>query len=304
MRSKTNIAQLVLVLVMALVVSLGYSQEAVQLDSRLVNIRGDVYHVTNIQGGNVAVLLAGDRTLVVDAGSTVDGVERIKSAISEVRDQPIHLVVNTHWHSDHVAGNEKMYDLGAIIIAHENVKQRMLSEQFIEFLDRRVPVAPGKAVPQLTFSSELNLTLNGNDVHIFQIQPGHTDTDAVVFFRSANVIHVGDLYFNGLYPYIGISSGGSIDDVIKVIHIILSKLDDKTIVIPGHGALSNKAELTFYVNMLSTVRDRVQALMKEGKSLDEIIASRPTREYDDPWGKPWLKPEDFVRLVYMDLSRD
>jgi glyoxylase-like metal-dependent hydrolase (beta-lactamase superfamily II) len=289
---------------MTLVVSPGYSQEAVQLDSKLVKIRGDVYHVTNVPGGNVAVLLAGGRTLVVDTGSTVDGVERIKSAISEVRDQPIHLVVNTHWHSDHVAGNEKMYDLGATIIAHGNVKQRMLSEQYIEFLDRKVPVASGKAVPQLTFSGELNLTLNGNDVHVFQIQPGHTDTDAVVFFRSANVIHLGDLYFNGLYPYIGISSGGSIDDVIKVVHVIVSKIDDETVVIPGHGALSNKAELTSYVTMLTTVRDRVESLMKEGKSLDEIIASGPTREYDDPWGKPWLQPEDFVRLVYMDLSRN
>ncbi len=304
MKSRNMVAQLVLVFIMTLVVSLAYSQEAVQPDSKLVHIRGDVYHVTNIMGGNVAVLLAGDRTLIVDTGSTEDGVGRIKSAISEVRDQPIHLVVNTHWHPDHVAGNEKMYELGATIIAHDNVKQRMMSEQYIEFLDRKVPVPPAQAVPQLTFSGELNLNLNGNDVHIFQIQPGHTETDAVVFFKTANVIHLGDLYFNGLYPYIGISSGGSIDDMITVVHAILPKLDDQTIVIPGHGALSNKAELTAYVDMLTTVRDRMQALMKEGRSLEEIIASGPTREYDDPWGKPWLQPGDFVRLVYMDLSRN
>jgi glyoxylase-like metal-dependent hydrolase (beta-lactamase superfamily II) len=254
-------------------------------------------------GGNVAVFIDEDSTLLVDTGSSADGVENIKSAISKVSDKPIRLVVNTHWHSDHIAGNEKMSELGATIIAHDNGKQRMLSDQYIEFLGMAVPKAPEKAIPQATFSKELKLKIDGDDIFIFQVQQGHTDTDAVVFFKSANVIHVGDLYFNGWYPYIGVSSGGSINDMIKVINTILPKLDDKTIVIPGHGAISNKAEFTTYVNMLTSVRDRIQAKIKEGKSLDEIIASKPTEEYDDPWGIPWLKGEDFVRLVHMDLIR-
>jgi len=150
----------------------------------------------------------------------------------------------------------------------------------------------------------LKLGINGKDIKIFQIGPGHTDTDAVVFFESADVIHVGDLYFNGLYPYIGISSGGSINGVIAACNTILSMITEKTIVVPGHGPLSNRTEMKAYIDMLTTIRDRIQAQMKEGKTLDEITASKPTKEFDDPWGKPWLKAEDFVRLVYTDLKRD
>jgi len=281
-----------------------HSQEAAKLESGLTKIRGDLYQVPDIRGGNVIVLLDKDSTLVVDTGSSADDVAKIKSAISAVSEKSIRLVVNTHWHSDHVGGNEKMSELGATIIAHDNVKKRMLSDQYIEFLDRQVPKAAEKALPRVTFSSELKLDINGKKIHIFQVQPGHTDTDAVVFFESANVIHVGDLYFNGLYPYIGISSGGSINSVITVIKTILPKIDENTIVVPGHGPLSNKTEMTTYVTMLTTIRDRIQSQIKAGKTLDEITESKPTREFDDPWGKPWLKPEDFVRLVYMDLKKN
>jgi len=291
------------VLFIALFFSHAYSQEAVQPESELIKIKGDIYQVTNTSGGNIVVFLDEDSTLVVDTGWSAEDAERTNSAISKVSSQPIRLVVNTHWHTDHVGGNEKMNELGATIIAHDNVKKRMKTEQYIEFLDNAVPRAPEKAIPNVTFSRELKLKIDGEDIHIFQVQQGHTDTDAVVFFKSANVIHVGDLYFNGLYPYIGISSGGSINDMITVINTILPKLDDNTIIIPGHGPLSNKAEFITYINMLATIRDRIQAKIKEGRSLEEITASKPTSEYDDPWGLPWLQGDDFVRLVHMDLTR-
>ena len=195
-----------------------------------------------------------------------------------------------------------MKQAGAEIIAHENAAKRIRTEQFFTFFDRVSPAAPKDAWPTNTFKDKLEIKFNGDDVKIFHLQPGHTDGNGIVLFKKANVIHVGDLYFNGYYPYVGISSGGSVSDMIMAVNKIIKMIDDKTIVIPGHGPLSNRAELINYVNMLTAIRNNMVPLVKAGKTLKEVQIARPTAAFDAVWGKTWLEGDDFVRLLYMGMT--
>jgi glyoxylase-like metal-dependent hydrolase (beta-lactamase superfamily II) len=156
----------------------------------------------------------------------------------------------------------------------------------------------------MTYSKDTAFHLNGEDVKVFHVKPGHTDGDSVVFYQNANVIHMGDLYFEGMYPYIGIYSGGSINGMIDVIHHVLPMMDESTKVVPGHGPLSNVTKLREYVSMLTEIRDKVNRLIKQGKTMEEVVAAKPTRAFDDKWGEGLLPPDRFAALVYMDLSPD
>jgi len=178
----------------------------------------------------------------------------------------------------------------------------MSIEHDMKMLNIKVSPAPEIARPLVTFKKEIMVYLNGEDVKVFHVEPGHTDGDAVIYFQKANVIHMGDLYFEGLYPYIGIYSGGSINGMIKVINQILPMIDKKTKVVPGHGPLSNKAQLQKYVSMLTAVRDNVSRLLQDGHTMEEVVAAKPTRAFDEKWGKGFLPPDQFAKLVYMDLS--
>ena len=175
-------------------------------------------------------------------------------------------------------------------------------EHDMKMLNTKVPPAAEIARPLVTFNKEITFHLNGEDVKVFHVEPGHTDGDSVIYFQNANVIHMGDLYFEGLYPYIGIYSGGSINGMIKVINQILPMIDENTKVVPGHGPLSNKAQLHEYVSMLTAIRDNVSRLMQKGNTMEEVVAAKPTRAFDKKWGKGFLPPDQFAELVYMDLS--
>lgn len=251
--------------------------------------------------GNTVVLTGDDGVLMVDtkAGNAVD---KLLARIAALSEKPIRFAVITHWHFDHVGGNEKVAKTGAAIIAHENVRKQMSMAHDMKILNAKVPASPETARPLVTFTKEIAFHMNGEDVKVFHIGPGHTDGDAIIYFRNANVIHMGDLYFEGLYPYIGIYSGGSICSMINVINQILPMIDEKTKVVPGHGPLSNKAKLQQYVSMLTAIRDNVRRLMKKGQTMEEVIAAKPTRAFDEKWGKGFLSPDKFTQLVYMDLS--
>ncbi|MCF8128786.1 MAG: MBL fold metallo-hydrolase, partial [Deltaproteobacteria bacterium] len=244
-----------------------------------------------------------DGVLMVDTkgGKAVDA---LLAKIAELSRKPIRFAIITHWHFDHVGGNEPVADTGATILAHENVRKQMSVEHNMKMLNYKVPPSPETARPLLTYTKKVTLHLDGEDVGVFHVAPGHTDGDSVVYFPNANVIHMGDLYFEGLYPYIGIYSGGSIDGMIRVIHQILPMMDENTKVVPGHGPLSNKARLQEYVSMLTAIRDNVNRLMKEGKTMEQVVAAKPTRAFDEKWGKGFLPPDRFAGLVYMDLSQE
>ncbi|HEX7534100.1 MAG TPA: MBL fold metallo-hydrolase, partial [Syntrophales bacterium] len=248
-------------------------------------------------GGNIGVSAGKDCVFMIDT-SYAPLADKIKAAIATVSGKPIQYVVNTHWHQDHVGGNEYFAKAGATVVAHDNVRKRVSTEQVVKILNRTVPPLPESALPVITFSQNVTFYLNGNEIFIFHIARAHTDGDAIVHFKKSNVIHMGDIYFNGMYPFIDLSAGGSINGMIAAVTRIVLLCDQNTKVMPGHGQLSNKAELEEYLKMLVAVRDRIAREIKAGKPLDAVIASQPTHDLDPAWGKGFLKPEQFVKIVY------
>ncbi|MCZ6778911.1 MAG: MBL fold metallo-hydrolase [Acidobacteria bacterium] len=261
----------------------------------------DGLHMMTGSGGNLAVSVGGDGAFLVD-DQFAPLTEKIQAAISKITDKPVRFVINTHWHHDHVGGNENFGKAGSLIVAHENVRKRMSVEQFLEAFDNRVPASPAGALPVITFTDSVTFHWNDEEIHIFHVENAHTDGDAVVHFKNSNALHTGDLYFNGFYPFIDVSSNGSIEGVIRGADKILKMIDDSTKIVPGHGPLSNKKELKAYRDMLADVRDAVSSLVAAGKTKEEVLAAKPTQPWDAKWGGGFLNPEEFTDIIYTDLS--
>jgi len=258
-------------------------------------------HMMAGRGGNLAVSSGDDGVFLVD-DQYAPLTQKIRAAIATVSDAPIRFVLNTHWHVDHTGGNENLGRAGALIFAHDNVRKRLSVEQFVEALDRRVPRSPQAALPVVTFTDAVTFHLNGDEVHAFTVPPAHTDGDALVHFRRANVIHMGDIYFSRGFPFVDLSSGGSVEGIIAAVDRVLAMADASTKLIPGHGPLSNRVELEKYRGMLVAIRDRVRGALAGGQTLDQVLAARPTREFDQAWGQGFIDPERFVRTVYRSLA--
>ncbi|HKI48541.1 MAG TPA: MBL fold metallo-hydrolase [Desulfobacteria bacterium] len=302
MKRKSILATMGCLAVFLLSVSFLYAQGQTQVQVGIEQLAENLYMLQDSKRmGNTVLLTGEDGVLMVDTKGG-ESVPKLFTKIAELGQKPIRFVITTHWHYDHVGGNETVAKTGATIIAHENVRKQMGMAHNMKMLKVKVPPAPETVKPLLTYTKKVTLHINGEDVSVFHVAPGHTDGDSVVYFPNANVIHMGDLYFEGFYPYIGIYSGGSIDGMIKVIHEILPMIDEKTKVVPGHGPLSNKARLKEYLSMLTAIRDNVNRLMKEGKTMEQVVAAKPTQAFDEKWGKGFLPPDRFAVLVYMDLS--
>jgi glyoxylase-like metal-dependent hydrolase (beta-lactamase superfamily II) len=249
-------------------------------------------------GGNIAVLTGGDGKLLIDAGITVSRL-RLERAIKELGSEPVSHLINTHWHFDHTDGNAWLNAQGAIIMAHENTQKHLLSAQRVEDWDFNFPSSPLPAVPTELVGAEKTVKLSGATIALKYHANAHTDSDLSVTFTEADIVHCGDAFWNGIYPFIDYSTGGSIDGAIKATEAILAVVTDKTIVIPGHGTpVSNKAELASYREMLVAVRDNVAKLKQQGRSVDDTIAAKPTTAFDAKWGQFVISPALFTRLVY------
>ncbi|TYL97003.1 MBL fold metallo-hydrolase [Bradyrhizobium rifense] len=249
-------------------------------------------------GGNIAVLTGPDGKLLVDAGIGVSRPQ-LSKALAELGGEPIAHLINTHWHFDHADGNEWLHAAGARIVAHENTRKHLAGVQRVEDWDYNFLASPAGAVPAEVFAKEHSMKLNGASIALKHYGPAHTDSDISVMFTEANVLHVGDTFWNGIYPFIDYSTGGSIDGMIAASDANLAVAKNDTIIIPGHGKpVSNKAELQEFRDMLVAIRDNVGNLKKQGKTRDETVAAKPTAAFDAKFGQFVIDPGFFTRLVY------
>ncbi len=260
-------------------------------------LRGNVA-ILEGSGGNVAVLTGRDGKVMVDAGIAASRPQ-MATALATLGPEPLTHLINTHWHFDHANGNDWLYELGPKIHAHENTRVHLSMTQRVEDWYFNFPPLSAGALPTETFASGRTLALNGSTIRLRYYGPAHTDSDISVYFTEADILHCGDTFWNGIYPFIDYSTGGSIDGAIRAADANLSATTDTTIIIPGHGQpVSNRAELQEFRDMLIGVRTNVAALKKQGRSLEATIIARPTAAYDAKWGQFVIDPPLFTKLVY------
>ena len=245
-------------------------------------------------GGNIGVSVGEDGILLIDDQYAPLG-EKIVAAVRKISDRPIRYLVNTHWHGDHTGGNENFGKMGVQIVAHDNVRTRLLTGQAT--LLGKNPPQPKVALPVITFDNTVTYHINGETMTVYKVPPAHTDGDAFVRFRNANVVHTGDVFAGYRYPYVDTINGGSIAGIVKAMDDLIPTLDDNSKVIPGHGPLSSKKDVIAYRNMIATVGARIEALVKQGKTLAEVKAAKPTKDFDELWGK-LRSGDDFVGFLY------
>jgi cyclase len=250
-------------------------------------------------GGNVVVLHGADGLIVVDTFAA-PAWPRLQESLKGLG-TPLKFVINTHWHFDHTDNNAPLRAAGATVVAHENTRRRMSQPHHLAVLELDFPPSPASALPQRVFTDGYTLEANGERLELSHVPPAHTDTDVTVRFEHANVLHAGDVFFNGRYPYIDGSTGGRVDGMIEASDRLLRRADSGTKIVPGHGPLATKADLVKYRDMLSTAADRVRKLKASGKSLEESIAAKPFTDLDGDWGSGRYKGDDFVKIVYLTL---
>jgi len=249
-------------------------------------------------GGNVVVLQGSDGLVVVDT-FVAPAWPKFQESLKGLG-APVKTVINTHWHFDHTDNNAPLRAGGAMLVAHENTKLRMTQPHHLAVLELDFAPSPA-ALPQRVFKDGYKLEANGEKLAVMHVPPAHTDTDVAVRFEKANVLHTGDVFFNGFYPYIDGSTGGRVDGVIQATDRLLSLADADTKIVPGHGPLGTKADLAKYRDMVSTAAERVHKLKASGKSVEECAAAKPFADLDADWGKGSLNGETFVKVVYLTL---
>ena len=275
------------------------NEAAARADITVQRLRGNI-SVLMGSGGNVTVLTGPDGKLLVDAGIAVSR-PRIEAALASISDAPIKYLIDTHWHWDHTDGNEWVHQAGATIIAQENTLKRLSTTTRVEDWNYTFQPWPIDARPTVVFTKDKTLHFDGETIVLRGYGPGHTDSDISVYFKKADVMALGDIFWNGVYPFIDIATGGSIDGAIRLANRCIAQVTDSTIIVSGHGPVGDRAQLIEFRDMLVAVRKNVARLKKQGKSLDEVLAAKPTAAYDAKWGGFVIDPAFFTRLVYASL---
>src|SRR5579864_1888118 len=266
--------------------------ESAKLSENLTLLRGP--------GGNVVVLSGKDGKLLVDT-FTQFAWDRFKKILNEISNAPVKLAIDSHWHWDHTDNNANVRGAGATLIAHENTLKRLKEKHDLDVIGLHFDPSPENALPQKTFKESYQMNFSGEHVSLGHLAPAHTDSDIYIHFQKANVLHMGDVFFNGIYCYIDKETNGSISGMIAGATKMLAMIDNETKVVPGHGPLGNKSDLKMFRDMLVTVRGRVQKLKSSGKSLEEAVAAKPLSDLDPVWGKGVLTSDAFVHVVYTTL---
>lgn len=253
-------------------------------------------------GGNIALSVGTTGVLLVD-DQIAPMTPQLKKAVAAVTPKPVRFVFNTHWHGDHTGGNAVLGADGAVIVAHENVRKRLSTEQFVAMMNKKVPPSPEPALPVITFTDSIAFHVNGDDLAITHVDPAHTDGDSIVYFKKANVLHMGDTFFSNGYPFIDLGSGGSVDGYVKAADRALAIAQPSTKIIPGHGPVVDREKLRTYRDMIATIRGRIKKLVASGKTLEQVQAAKPTAEFDAAWGGAFIKPSVLVETVYKEMAK-
>jgi len=253
-------------------------------------------------GGNIGVFTGDDGVLMIDdqfAGLS----EKIKLAISELSEYPVFYLLNTHWHGDHTGGNENFGMDGAIIVAQENVRKRMSTDQFNKAFNRTIEASPEIAWPQITYADDMQIHFNDESIMLIHVHNAHTDGDAFIYFPERNVLHMGDCFFNGRFPYIDLGSGGTVNGAIKAVQTALMLTNNSTKIIPGHGKLAHKSDLLKYYTMLEVMKDRVLDGMAKGQSIEDMKAGDLGAGYE-AWGEGFISLDRFIDIIWTDFNRE
>ncbi len=294
-----KLATRVTLLLTCLVLAPASSQDWDSYQYAATELRDGLWHLLGA-GTNLVMSMGEDGVLLVDADyEPMD--DKLAAFVRERAGAPADWLLCTHWHYDHVGGNEALAAEGAVIVAHENVRRRMAVETCIDLLDHVQPPSPAAALPGLTFSDSLTLRWNGEEI-VLRHAVAHTDGDAIVHFRGADVIHVGDVFFNCGYPFIDVSNGGDIDGLIATVASVLDLCGEDTVIVPGHGPLATRADLETYLDLLGDFRAAIAPLKAAGMSLEEVQAAGATAELDEAWGRVFFPPGLFTAMVYLTLG--
>jgi cyclase len=262
---------------------------------------GDKLYMLEGQGGNITVAVAKDGIIMVD-GEYATLHDKIKAALATVSNLPIKYLINTHFHGDHTGGNEPFARDGVIVVAEVNVKKRLAAGTTNGLTGEKTPPAPQDALPAKTYTGAFKLRLQGRVADLKHIANAHTDGDTYVWFKTANVLSTGDTFTNGRYPNIDFANGGNIKGMIAATGAYLKLVNDQSRIVPGHGPIADKAALTQYRTMLVTAHDRMEKLVKEGKSEDQVVAAKPFADLDAKWAPTELASTNFIRVVYHSLA--
>jgi len=253
-------------------------------------------------GGNIAILTGDDGVLMVDS-QFADLSEKNRAAIKKLSDHKVNFLINTHWHGDHTGGNEAFAEDGAIIVAHQNVKNRLSKDELIQAFSREIKAKPKGFWPVISYNEDMQLHFNEEEVILIHVHNAHTDGDGLVYFADRNVLHMGDTYFQGKFPFIDLSTGGSVDGLIEAVQAAMMLCDTETIIIPGHGALSDKKELFEYYTMLVTMKHRVMTAIVEGNTVDDIKTMGLDEGYE-AWGTGFISSEKMLDQIWTDYNRE
>ena len=290
-------------IVLSLAVTSATSQDDFKdIEIRSTRVADGIYMLTG-KGGNLGVSVGSDGTFLID-DQFAPLTDKIRAAIATFTDQPVKFLLNTHWHPDHTGGNVNMGKTGTVIMAHDNVRKRLAVDNFIEMFGMEAPAMDSAGLPVITFDQSLTLHLNNNEIRISHVNSAHTDGDSIVHFRDANVIHTGDIYFAGMYPFIDTQSGGSTEGVLRALEKIAALSDSDTVIIPGHGPLGDKNSLTAYTDMIRTISGRIHRMIDKQSSLEQILAAEPTRDFDEKYGNGFIGNTAFVKMLYADMAEN
>jgi len=292
-----------LLCIVLVVPNVGFSQQNMtDVEIKAQKMSDNLYMLTG-RGGNLGLSVGEDGSFLID-DQYAPLTQKIMAKIDELTDKPVKFVVNTHLHGDHTGGNENFGKTGAYIVAHENVREFLSQTRTIERFGetQTIEARPEEGLPVITFSEDINFHWNSEHIHIFHVNPAHTNGDAVIYFKNANVVHTGDIFFNGFYPFFDTEHGGRFQGMIDAVNQIIGKIDKDTKIIPGHGPSASYEDMVAYRDMLQGVYDNMKPLVDSGKSLEEVKRAQPTERYDGEWGNGFLKPDVWVELIYNSMK--